>query len=326
MNSQSGYSHSGNRKARSRKPAQARSLPASDRRQGALLGVVITVLLALMLLLWSHQARAAVGDPEVTQGQVDETLAMAKAPREIFVGRWYGETPRTDGGTKRWVVDAFPDGVFRITFRFYEPDGSFREQIEVGEWGISGPVYFLSTKGWVDGDLFLKADTRLVVLRMDTPGALSEIRCATSSRRSSPRRCRSRYLRRAVRRAGGQRRHLHPLRQSRRGDGARHQPRRGDAGADRRPAAARRRSRRRARRRARENGPGEQRRTRAPRRRPRRRRRDERKIVNDAVAYIRGLAELRGRNADWAERAVREAAACRRARRWRGRDRPRRAR
>ena len=32
-----------------------------------------------------------------------------------------------------------------------------------------------------------------------------------------------------------------------------------------------------------------------------------RKRVNDAVAYIRGLAELRDRNADWAEKAVREA-------------------
>lgn len=32
------------------------------------------------------------------------------------------------------------------------------------------------------------------------------------------------------------------------------------------------------------------------------------KIVNDAVAYLRGLAELHGRNQDWAERAVREAA------------------
>lgn len=32
------------------------------------------------------------------------------------------------------------------------------------------------------------------------------------------------------------------------------------------------------------------------------------KVINDAVAYIRGLAELRGRNADWAENAVRQAA------------------
>ncbi|MGR9051589.1 MAG: NfeD family protein [Gammaproteobacteria bacterium] len=32
------------------------------------------------------------------------------------------------------------------------------------------------------------------------------------------------------------------------------------------------------------------------------------KAVNDAVAYIRGLANMRGRNADWAEKAVRDAA------------------
>ncbi len=32
-----------------------------------------------------------------------------------------------------------------------------------------------------------------------------------------------------------------------------------------------------------------------------------RKVINDAVAYIKGLAERHGRNAEWAERAVREA-------------------
>ncbi len=34
----------------------------------------------------------------------------------------------------------------------------------------------------------------------------------------------------------------------------------------------------------------------------------ESKLINDAAAYIRGLAKLRGRNAEWAEQAVRQAA------------------
>lgn len=34
----------------------------------------------------------------------------------------------------------------------------------------------------------------------------------------------------------------------------------------------------------------------------------ERKVMNDSVAYLRSLAQMRGRNADWAEKAVREAA------------------
>ncbi len=145
---------------RSRKTTQARAVAASSRRHSALLGVVITILLGLMLYLWAaQQAQAAISDPETATAQAEGSIEMAKSPREIFVGRWYGEDGKDGDITRRWVVDAFPDGVFRITFRFYESDGSYREQVEVGEWAISGPVYFLSTKGWVDDGMFLKADT-----------------------------------------------------------------------------------------------------------------------------------------------------------------------
>ncbi|MEQ8355194.1 MAG: hypothetical protein RH942_06620 [Kiloniellaceae bacterium] len=144
---------------RARKPARARAAAADSRRHASLLGVVITVLLALLLFVWAQQARAAVGDPVTATAQADETIAMAKSPREVFIGRWYGEDRKGSEISRRWLVDAFPDGVFRITFRYYDQDGGYREQIEVGEWGISGPVYFLSTKGWVDDGTFLKADT-----------------------------------------------------------------------------------------------------------------------------------------------------------------------
>ncbi|MGA8259715.1 MAG: nodulation protein NfeD [Arenicellales bacterium] len=40
---------------------------------------------------------------------------------------------------------------------------------------------------------------------------------------------------------------------------------------------------------------------------PRPRSTEERKVINDAVAYIKGLARLRGRNEQWAEAAVRSA-------------------
>ena len=102
----------------------------------------------------------------------------------------------------------------------------------------------------------------------------------------------------ALRLTRGERRHIPALRKPHCGDGACDQSRRCDAGADRRAVAP-------------PSQPSRATRTKTTRRSDKDRSEPgtamERKAVNDSVAYIRGLAELRGRNAEWAESAVRSA-------------------
>ena len=140
---------------------------------------------------------------------------------------------------------------------------------------------------------------QLVVLQIDTPGGLdTSMRDIIKAILASPVPVAT-YVA-PERRARGQRRHLHPVCQPHRGDGAGHQPGRGHAGADRRPPGAPPQPP--------EASAGSGAADRRPERAPMRRQDAlTRKQVNDAAAYIRGLAQLRGRNAEWAEQAVREA-------------------
>ena len=136
-----------------------------------------------------------------------------------------------------------------------------------------------------------RQQARLVVLELDTPGGLdTSMRQIIQAILAAPLPVAVYVV--AARRARRQRRHLHPVRGAHRRDGAGDQPGRGDAGGDR-P------DRRRAR-----AAPGNaaSRPDAAPAADPM-----TAKRVNDAAAFIRGLAQLRGRNAAWAERAVREA-------------------
>ena len=138
-------------------------------------------------------------------------------------------------------------------------------------------------------------DARLVVLQMDTPGGLdTSMRDIIKAILASPVPVAAFVA--PERRARGERGHVHPLCEPHRGDGARHQSRRGHAGAiggGRRGAEGRDKARGQARK--------------PPTR-------WTRKAINDAAAYIRGLAQLRGRNADWAETGgARGARACRRS-------------
>ncbi len=66
-----------------------------------------------------------------------------------LVGTWFGSQPEADGGRYDWIVVRDPYGRFKLTHRNYDEEGNFKENVEVGEWGVSGPVFFVIAKGWI---------------------------------------------------------------------------------------------------------------------------------------------------------------------------------
>jgi hypothetical protein len=80
--------------------------------------------------------------------------------RNLMIGKWYGEIKNEKGELQQWLVTRFGDGSYTIHFRLPEKDKTCNEQIEVGVWGVSGPIYFSITKGWVTDSSFIPSDPR----------------------------------------------------------------------------------------------------------------------------------------------------------------------
>lgn len=76
-----------------------------------------------------------------------------------MVGRWYGNQLMEDGGVRQQITERFNDGTYKIIFRYKKPDSKVKEDIEVGQWGIAGPIYFSIYRGWIDGDKFIPANS-----------------------------------------------------------------------------------------------------------------------------------------------------------------------
>lgn len=70
----------------------------------------------------------------------------------MMVGKWYGSQPTKNGGKKQEITEKQPDGTFKITFKITDPEKGIKESIEVGQWGLSGPIYFSIFRGWVKGE------------------------------------------------------------------------------------------------------------------------------------------------------------------------------
>ena len=146
-----------------------------------------------------------------------------------------------------------------------------------------------------------EANAALVILQIDTPGGLdTAMRGIIQDILAAPMPVVVYVAPSGARR---QRRRLHSARVARRSDGAGDQCRRGHAGAYRRCA----RSRWRQATGAEERRKAKDTKDKKEKAKPEKPGLDE-KALNDAIAYIRSLAQLRGRNVAWAEKAVREAA------------------
>ncbi len=87
-----------------------------------------------------------------------DTSLSTEQQRNTLLGKWSGEMTSDKGELQKWLVERAGDGSYKITFRLYSSETDYKEQIEVGFWGVAGPVYFSIMKGWIKDDKFIEAD------------------------------------------------------------------------------------------------------------------------------------------------------------------------
>ena len=77
---------------------------------------------------------------------------------KLMIGKWYGNQPTKDGGRRQQLTERREDGTYVIHFRIHEKNGDVWDQIETGEWGIAGDIYFSIFKGWIQDGYFKPTD------------------------------------------------------------------------------------------------------------------------------------------------------------------------
>lgn len=79
-----------------------------------------------------------------TNGTRPESTRQTKWTQ--LVGKWFGSLDLEGGGKYMWINERINDGTYRVQFRV-TASGKREESIEVGEWGVSGDIYFTIYKG-----------------------------------------------------------------------------------------------------------------------------------------------------------------------------------
>ncbi len=84
--------------------------------------------------------------------------ATREAKWPLLVGKWFGNMNVAGGGKYMWIAERKNDGSYKIQFRTVDPSGKKEEQTEVGEWGVSGNIYFTIYKAHLKGGKAIPAD------------------------------------------------------------------------------------------------------------------------------------------------------------------------
>jgi len=123
------------------------------------------VFSALWLILVPALTFATGSVPTLPMPQIN-SVDESKPPLSLtqqskwtqLVGRWFGSEMTKAGGRVMWIVERNNDGKYKIHFRIINASGNQTDKIEVGEWGVSGSVYFTIYKGDLVGDKMVPVD------------------------------------------------------------------------------------------------------------------------------------------------------------------------
>jgi hypothetical protein len=79
--------------------------------------------------------------PQTITPRMDLAPEATERYRELLIGKWYLEQPRSDGTTVRSLSKMTSDGTLRIEFQVIHPNGMISESSEKLIWGISGDIF-----------------------------------------------------------------------------------------------------------------------------------------------------------------------------------------
>lgn len=86
--------------------------------------------------------------------------AARKATWNNMIGSWYGSQKIKNGGVYSWTINYMDNGTFRHTGKVVNAPGDVLIQVEVGEWGVGGNMYFDIVKGWIEDDRLTPSDSK----------------------------------------------------------------------------------------------------------------------------------------------------------------------